>query len=159
MEAQEPCFRNVSSWHSGFRPSHFGLGCVPRQSDQQTTPAGPIQRVYVEERTTAGTGDSVHCDLQGSCFSHESENAQAVSVEVKTKCPAALASTNNRGMADYYLRISPESSIMYRRSGEIAYTFRPGLTSPIFTKGICAFAKHKAPVEMLSYLPIGTLHI
>jgi hypothetical protein len=136
----------VAFWFSSF--TLFGLPVPQDQSDQQTTPAGPIQRVYVEERTTAGIGDSVHCDLQGSCFSHESENAQAVSLEVKTKCPAALASTDNRGMADYYLRISPESSIMYRRSGEIAYTFSAKFNVSNLTKGICAFAKHKAPVEM-----------
>ena len=81
----------VAFWFSSF--TLFGIPVPQDQSDQQTTPAGPIQRVYVEERTTAGIGDSVHRDLQGSCFSHESENAQAVSVEVKTKCPAALAST------------------------------------------------------------------
>jgi hypothetical protein len=38
--------------------SSFTLfGAVPQdQSDQQTTPAGPIQRLDIEERTTAGTG-------------------------------------------------------------------------------------------------------
>lgn len=135
----------VAFWVSSF--ALFGLAVAQDQSDQQTTP-GPIQRVYVEERTTARTGDSVHCDLQGSCFSHKSANAQAVSVEVKTKCRAVLLSTNNRGMADYYLRISPESSIMYRRSGEIAYTFSAKFDVSNLTKGICAFAKQKAPVEM-----------
>jgi hypothetical protein len=79
---------------------------------------------------------------------HESENAQAVSVEVKTRCPAVLISTNNRGIADYYLRISPESSIMYRRSGEIAYTFSAKFDASNLAKGICAFARQKAPVEM-----------
>ena len=53
----------VAFWFSSF--TLFGLPVPQDQSDQQTTPVGPIQRVYVEERTTAGTGDSVHCDLQG----------------------------------------------------------------------------------------------
>ena len=136
----------VTIWFSSF--TLFGLAAPQNQSDQQTTPAGPIQRVYVEERTTASTGNSVHCDRQGSCFFHESENAQAVSVEVKTRCPAVLISTNNRGIADYYLRIFPESSIMYRRSGEIAYTFSAKFDASNLAKGICAFARQKAPVEM-----------
>lgn len=125
------------------------LAVAQGQSDQQTMPTGPIQRVFVEERTTASTGDSVHCDRQGGpCFSHESENAQAVSVEVKERCAEVLVSTNNRGIADYYLRISPESSILYRRSGEIAYTFSAKFDAGNLSKGICAFARKKAPVEM-----------
>ena len=139
----------VAFWFSSFTLS--GLAVPQPQSDQQTMPEA-IQRVYIEERTTASSGDSVHCDLKGSCFSHEGENAQAVSGEVKTKCPAVLTSTNNRGMADYYLRISPESSIMYRRSGEIAYTFSAKFDVSNLTKGICMFAKQKAPVEMDSPL-------
>ena len=139
----------VAFWVSSF--ALFGLAVAQDQSDQQTTP-GPIQRIYVEERTTARAGVSVHCDLQGSCFSHGSENAEAVSAEVTTRCPAVLASTNNRGMADYYLRISPQSSTMYRRSGEITYTFSAKFDVSNLTKDLCAFAKKKAPVEMDSPL-------
>jgi hypothetical protein len=125
-----------------------GLSVAQDRSDQQTTPVGPIQRLYVEERTKARIGDSVHCDFQGSCFSHEGENAQSVSVEVTKRCPAVLASTDNRNMADYYLRIALESSILYRRSGEIAYTFSAKFDVSNLTKDLCAFAKKKAPVEM-----------
>ena len=80
----------VAFWFSSF--TLFGLPVPQDQSDQQTTPVGPIQRVYVEERTTAGTGIRFTV-ISKARASHESENAQAVSVEVKTKCPAALAST------------------------------------------------------------------
>jgi hypothetical protein len=139
----------VAFWFSSFTLS--GLALPQPQSDQQTTPEA-IQRVYIEERTTGSSGDSVHCDLKGSCFSREGVNAQAVSGEVKTKCPAVLTSTNNRFMADYYLRISAESSIMYRRSGEIAYTFSAKFDVSNLTEGICRFAKQKAPVEMDSPL-------
>jgi hypothetical protein len=136
----------VTFWISSF--ALFGLAVAQDQSDQQTVPTGPVQRVYAEQRTTARSGESVHCDLQGSCFSHEGQNAQAVSAEVATKCPGVLAATNNRDMADYYLRIFPENSIMYRRSGEIAYTFSAKFDVSSLTKDICAFAKKKAPVEM-----------
>ena len=136
----------VAFWFLSFTMSD--LSVAQDQSDQQTAPTGPIQRVYAEQRTTARTGESAHCDLQGSCFSHEGENAQAVSAEVATKCPAVLAPTNNRDMAEYYLRIFSQSSIMYRRSGEIAYTFSAKFDVSSLTKDICAFAKKKAPVEM-----------
>lgn len=128
--------------------SCFAMFVLAPGQDQSDQPTGPIQRVYVEERTSATTGDSVHCDLQGSCFHHQSANSRAESVEVTKRCPSVLAVTDNRGTADYYLRISSASSTLYRRSGEVAYVFSSRFDASILAKDICAFAKQKAPVEM-----------
>lgn len=123
----------------------FALAPAQDQSDQST---GPIQRVYVEEQTSATAGDSVHCDFQGSCFDHHSANSRAESVEVTKTCPSILSASDNRAMADYYLRISRLSSTLYRRSGEIAYVFSSKFDAPNLAKEICSFAKKKAPVEL-----------
>ena len=128
--------------------SCFTMFALAPAQDQPDQPTGPIQRVYVEEQTSATTGDSVHCDLQGSCFDHRSANSRAESVEVAKKCPSLLSATDNRDMADYYLRVSPLSSTLYRRSGEIAYIFSTKFEASDLAKDICAFAKKKAPVEL-----------
>jgi hypothetical protein len=128
--------------------SCFTMFAFAPAQDQSDQPTGPIQRVYVEEHTSATTGDSVHCDLQGSCFDHHSANSRAESVEVTNKCPSILSVTDNRAMADYYLRIARLSSTRYRRSGEIAYVSSSKFDASNLAKDICAFAKKKAPVEL-----------
>jgi hypothetical protein len=64
------------------------------------------------------------------------------------RCPSVLSLTDKLNRADYYLQISPESSTLYRSSGEVAYVFSSKFDASNLAKEVCKFAKQKAPVEM-----------
>jgi hypothetical protein len=111
----------------------------------QAMPQPQPKRIYIEELLKTTTGGSVHCDSYGNCFGHQGTNSRNVSLEVTKEvvkqCPAVLTVTDNHDAADYDLRISPGSSTMYRKNGDVAYISPAKFHVSNLAKDVCAFAR------------------
>lgn len=116
-----------------------GLCCAQAAQQPQS------KRLYIEEFVNTTTGSSVHCDTKGNCSGNEGTSTRNVSLEVTREvvkqCPTVLTVTDNRDSADYDLRISPGSSTLYRKNGDVAYISPTKYRVSNLAKDVCAFVR------------------
>lgn len=140
-----PCAAIYLAFVTALMP--FGAMTIARSQAQ--TLQTPVQneqhpkRLYVEERVKTTTGVSVHCDNYGNCYGGEGTRSRNVSLEltreILKKCPSAVAITDNREIADFYLRISPGSSTLYRQNGDVAYQSPAKFRVSSLAKDVCEY--------------------
>ena len=112
------------------------------------TPSAPqptqARKLFIEERIMTTTGGSVHCDDYGNCYGSSGTSSRDVSLEVTRavmkSCPSLLTVTNSKDAADFDLRISPGSSTLYKRNGDVAYISPARFRVSNLVKDICAYA-------------------
>jgi hypothetical protein len=110
------------------------------------SPQPQPKRIYIEELLKTTSGGSVHCDTYGNCFGHQGSRSRNVSLEVTREvvkqCPSVLTVTDNHDAADFDLRISPGSSTVYRKNGDVAYISPTKYHVSNLAKDVCGFAKN-----------------
>jgi hypothetical protein len=112
---------------------------------QTVVPQPQPRRLYIEERVKTTTGTSVHCDAYGNCFGGAGTSTRNISLEttreVMKRCPTVLTVTDNREAADFDLRISPGSSTLYKKNGDVAYVSPTRFQVSNLAKDVCKFVQ------------------
>lgn len=105
---------------------------------------GPINRVYIEERVKRTSNTNLHCDASGNCYGQNTTTTRNVSLDVTrelTRNCSAVKVTDKREVADYVLRISPGSSTLYLKNGDVAYISPARFRVSNLVKDVCRYVE------------------
>ena len=96
----------------------------------QAQSATSVKRLYIHEKVATVGGFGANCSY-GSCsgFGSASQwdySLLAAKAFIK-RCPDTLSITGNKDAADYSLKLSVRSSILYDKNGDMVYTRQLGL--------------------------------
>jgi hypothetical protein len=81
------------------------IAAITAAAAQQDT-ASSQKRLFIEERIVGARNVSLE-----------------VTREVLKRCPSDITVTDNRDAADYFLRIAPGASTLYKQNGDAAHVF------------------------------------
>ncbi len=97
------------------------IAVVTAAAAQQDNTSNP-KRLSIEERTIGVRNVSLE-----------------VTREILKRCPSAITVTDNREAADYFLRIAPGASALYRQNGDAAHVFPARWKASNLAKEVCGF--------------------
>jgi hypothetical protein len=106
--------------------------------------AVPLSRLYIEERVKTTSSLTIPCEVLAVCRGHNTRQMRSVSLEVarevEKRCGETITVTNNRGTANYFLRIEEGASTLYQQDGDVAYVSPARWSMSNVAKDICNFA-------------------
>jgi hypothetical protein len=106
--------------------------------------AVPLSRLYIEERVKTTSGITVPCEILAVCRGHYAKQTRNLSLEVtrevEMRCGETITVTDNRGTANYVLRIAEGASTLYQRDGDVAYVSPARWNMSNVAKDVCNFA-------------------
>jgi hypothetical protein len=104
----------------------------------------PSNRLYIEERVKTTSSMTIPCEVLAVCRGHYARQMRSLSLEVarevERRCGETITVTNNRGTANYFLRIEEGASTLYQQDGDVAYVSPARWSMSNLAKDVCSFA-------------------